>query len=133
MTTPATAAALLLLAVLSVCASARTVPQQDSVWTHLMRAWAPARPTQQQLAAPVSGYALYDEATGRFTFTHKEPNSGELCHQRSARVLCIQASLQSTAVLPYCKPLHCLLQGQHLPMPPTPIGATMAPALGSCG
>lgn len=76
MTTPATAAALLLLAVLSVCASARTVPQQDSVWTHLMRAWAPARPTQQQLAAPVSGYALYDEATGRFTFTHKEPNSG---------------------------------------------------------
>jgi hypothetical protein len=73
-----TTAALLLLAILSVCASARTVPQQNSLWHHLMRAWAPTSPAQQHLKPAVSGYALYDEASGSFTFTSKAPNNGKV-------------------------------------------------------
>jgi hypothetical protein len=71
-------AAVLLLAILSVCASARTVPQQSSFWSHVMRAWTPVSPAQQHLKPPVSGYALYDEATGNFEFTHEAPANGEL-------------------------------------------------------
>jgi hypothetical protein len=77
MATPASAA-LLLLASLAVCASARTVPQQGSLWSHLMRAWSPRSSGKQHSKPLLAGHAAYDEATGSFTFTKEAPHNGEM-------------------------------------------------------
>lgn len=113
---------LLLLAIFAVCASARTVPQWGSLWNHVMHAWAPSNSAQQQIKRPVSGYTVYNEATGSFGFTSEAPDNGEIAIQAAqAYNMCLHMSSRSAVLLDWAvmRVLQCLLQVQHLLMPVT--------------